>query len=127
MLPKVKPDFEGYLTKRSALLFDWHAEQQHREPWRVGCRTAQSTRRFQHPRLFTCAGAWLKEWRRRYFRLIGNKLYFSKDTTVSFAGPGICVEPIDALPENRQTSTHLPTPSLLAPVRSSLCRTNPTV
>lgn len=41
-MPRSKPDFEGYLTKRSA---------------------------------------WLHEWRRRYFRLIGNCLYFSKDTT----------------------------------------------
>ena len=42
-LPRVKPEFEGFLTKRST---------------------------------------WLKDWRSRYFRLIGNKLYFSKDTTV---------------------------------------------
>lgn len=39
----------------------------------------------------TCgsAGAWLKEWRRRYFRLIGNKLYFSKEPTVSGSDTGV--------------------------------------
>jgi hypothetical protein len=31
-------------------------------------------------RLLFTAGTWLKDWRTRYFRLIGNKLYFSKDT-----------------------------------------------
>ena len=39
-MPRVKPDYEGYLTKRST---------------------------------------WIKDWRRRYFRLIGNKLYFSQN------------------------------------------------
>lgn len=34
------------------------------------------------------AGTWLKEWRRRYFRLIGNKLYFSKDARVRTGGGG---------------------------------------
>ncbi len=33
------------------------------------------------------AGTWLKEWRRRYFRLIGNKLYFSKDPHVRVGRP----------------------------------------
>lgn len=32
-----------------------------------------------HEGYLTKRSAWLKEWRKRYFRLIGNKLYFSKD------------------------------------------------
>jgi hypothetical protein len=47
----------------------------HRNPSRLACVACR----------LSCnpcgAGTWLKEWRRRYFRLIGNKLYFSRDTS----------------------------------------------
>ena len=33
----------------------------------------------------TCAGAWLKDWRKRYFILKGNKLYFCKSVDVDLS------------------------------------------
>lgn len=52
---------------------------------RRGCRLAPC------PPVARLAGAWLKEWRKRYFRLIGNKLYFSKDMSVRGGAPSIGV------------------------------------
>jgi hypothetical protein len=56
------PDFQGFLTKRS----------KHHTAICNYCLTQTLHE-----------GMWLKEWRRRYFILKGNKLFFSKGSTVS--------------------------------------------
>jgi hypothetical protein len=70
-MPRVKPDFEGYLYKRSELAG-------------LPSLACPLLRLQRSPMIFSLhnAGTWIKEWRRRYFRLIGNKLYFSKEQQV---------------------------------------------
>lgn len=56
--------------------------------WRCWCCAAALTVPPLISSLCVSAGTWLKEWRRRYFRLIGSKLYFSKDVHVR-GGPAV--------------------------------------
>ena len=85
-IPKVRPDFVGWLTKRSECILPIGGGL-------VLWRAAEAEITTSHTMFWSSSpGSWLKEWRRRYFKLVGNKLYFCKDEGVRYSASLVLLE-----------------------------------
>jgi hypothetical protein len=60
-----------------------HHERVRTTSWHFGMCPA----RWPGPRAVPLAGLWLRQWRRRYFALVGNKIYFSVSPSVGEPPP----------------------------------------